>query len=250
MFKHNSRSSRRLPKLWLVVLMVIIVLLVAATIIVRRVYDQNLRPVSSSPQTSIVTIKSGSSANQIAAQLNTSGLIRSSWAFEWYVRSHQDLDQLQAGTYAISPSESVQQIVGVLTKGKITTKLVTILPDRRLDQVRADLINSGFTPAAVDAALTPTPYAGLTVLAYKPTGVNSLEGLLYPDSFQKTASTDPAVIIRESLDEMGQQLTPDLQAAFARQGLSVYQGIILASMVQQEVNTPSDQAQAAQECSS
>jgi UPF0755 protein len=45
---------------------------------------------------------------------------------------------------------------------------------------------------------------------------------------------------------MGQHLTPALQSAFASEGLSTYQGIVLASIVQQEVNGVSDQAQAAQ----
>jgi UPF0755 protein len=82
-------------------------------------------------------------------------------------------------------------------------------------------------------------------LADKPANA-SLEGLLYPDSFQKDANTNPSQIISESLVEMGQHLTPSLQAAFAAEGLTTYQGITLASIVEQEVSKPSDQAQAAQ----
>ena len=93
--------------------------------------------------------------------------------------------------------------------------------------------------------MEPAQYAGLPALAIKPPGV-SLEGLLYPDSFEKTAATDPSVIIRESLVEMGEKLTPPLQTTFAHEGLSTYQGLVLASIVQQEVSSPSDQAQVAQ----
>ena len=46
--------------------------------------------------------------------------------------------------------------------------------------------------------------------------------------------------------EMGQHLTSNVQAAFAGENLTTYQGIILASIVIQEVNKPADQAQAAQ----
>jgi UPF0755 protein len=45
---------------------------------------------------------------------------------------------------------------------------------------------------------------------------------------------------------MGEHLTPDVQAVFASRGLTTYQGVILASIVLQEVNKPTDQAQAAQ----
>ncbi|MGH7237205.1 MAG: endolytic transglycosylase MltG, partial [Candidatus Saccharimonadales bacterium] len=152
---------------------------------------------------------------------------------------------LEAGTYSLNPSDGVAGIVSILSKGKITTKLVTIIPGERIDQVRSTLINNGFSPAAVDSALQPDQYANLPALAYKPTNAN-LEGLLYPDSFQKVASTDPNTIIKESLVEMGQHLTPNLQAEFSAEGLSTYQGITLASIIMQEVSAPGDEAQAAQ----
>ena len=83
-------------------------------------------------------------------------------------------------------------------------------------------------------------------MAFKPANINTLEGLLWPDSFQKDPTTDPSVIVRESLDEMGQHLTPSVQAAFAGEGLNTYQGVTLASMIIQEVDKPSDQPQVAQ----
>ncbi|HZL08189.1 MAG TPA: endolytic transglycosylase MltG, partial [Candidatus Dormibacteraeota bacterium] len=89
-------------------------------------------------------------------------------------------------------------------------------------------------------------YSDLPALAYKPANVTTLEGLLWPDSFQKNSSTAPSFIIRESLVEMGQHLTPDVQAAFASEGLTTYQGLTLASIVEQEVNKPTDQTQVAQ----
>jgi UPF0755 protein len=45
---------------------------------------------------------------------------------------------------------------------------------------------------------------------------------------------------------MGQHLTPEVQTEFASEGLSTYQGLILTSIVLQEVNKPTDQSQAAQ----
>jgi UPF0755 protein len=45
---------------------------------------------------------------------------------------------------------------------------------------------------------------------------------------------------------MDRQLTPEIRSAFAAQGLSAYQGLTLASIVEQEVSRSSDRAQAAQ----
>lgn len=244
-FNDYPPRRRRLPRRIIGILLVVIIIALVSMFVVHRVYNTDLEPVSNSQTTQVITIKSGSSSKQIADQLAEAHLIRSAWAFELYVHSKELGSQLQAGTYALSPNQSTPEIIHTLTQGVVTTNLVTILPGRRIDQVRADLINAGFTPDSVDKALDPAQYADMPVLAYKPGGA-SLEGMLYPDSFQRTADTDPSLIVRESLQEMGEHLTPDVQASFAAQGLTTYQGVILASILEKEVSKPGDRAQASQ----
>jgi UPF0755 protein len=140
---------------------------------------------------------------------------------------------------------TVSEIVSVLTHGEVATNLVTIIPGKRLDQISERLIADGFSKAEVNAALDPASYAGNPALVDKPEAA-SLEGYIYPDSFQKTSSTTAKDIISAALLEMRKQLTPDLRAAFAKQGLSTYDGIILASIVEEEVPRPEDRAQVAQ----
>ena len=241
----KSRNHRVPRKVWLL-LFGLVIAMIAGTLLTYNIYNNGLKPLNDNQKTQIFTVKTGSTLNQIADGLQSQHLVRSAWALKLYVHSKELTNKLQAGTYAFSPRQGTKSIVTTLTKGKITTDLVTILPGRRIDQVRADLINDGFTPADVDQALDPAQYADLPVLSYKPASANTLEGLLWPDSFQKDASTSASVIVRESLTEMGQHLTPDIQAAFVAEGLTTYQGLVLASTVLQEVNRPSDQAQAAQ----
>ncbi|MGH9858148.1 MAG: endolytic transglycosylase MltG, partial [Acidobacteriota bacterium] len=153
---------------------------------------------------------------------------------------------LLAGTYNLRPSMSVQEIADALTQGRIATDLVTISPGIRLDQVRQILIQKyGFGASEVDAALNPANYANHPALVDKPKGA-SLEGYLYPESFQKTGETSPQTIIRQSLDEMQKVLTPELRAGIVRQGLTVHQGVILASIIEQEVSNPDDKKTVAQ----
>jgi UPF0755 protein len=241
-YPKHPRVPRRIW--WL--LAVLIAIAVAGVVIARHKYDQYMQPLNNSQATQIFTVKPDSSVKQIANNLEKAHLIRSSWAFQLYVQRKDQATQLQAGTYALSPSASTPTIVKTLTTGRVATRLVTILPGRRIDQVRADLINDGFAPSAVDHALSPAIYTGLPALAFKPANVNTLEGLLWPDSYQKQSDTDPSVIIRESLVAMGSHLSPDVQAGFAAEGLTPYQGVTLASVVMQEVNKPADRAQAAQ----
>lgn len=241
----QTKSSNRFRRL-AIILAIVVIILVAGLVALLQLYHRNLSAVSGNQDARIITIEAGSGVRQIAAQLERQHLIRSAWTLELYAHSQNIGAKFQAGSYALAPSSSTQQIVSILTKGRVATQLVTILPGRRIDQVRADLINDGFSPGAVDKALQPAQYANLPLLALKPAESATLEGLLWPDSFQKDALTDPSFIIRESLDEMALHLTPDLKAAFSAENLSLYQGITLASIIEQEVSKPSDRAQAAQ----
>jgi UPF0755 protein len=245
-FGQSHRGRSRLPRRLLYLAISILAVLAVGTIIVRGVYSKGLGPVSKDQTTQVFTVRMGSSVKVIADDLQQKHLIKSAWAMQRYVHSKELEDKLQAGTYAFSPSQGTAAIVSTLTKGKVSTNLITILPGRRIDQVRADLINDGFAPVDVDKALEPAQYTDVPVLSFKPASVPTLEGLLWPDSYQKDAGTSASAIIRESLVAMGEHLTAEVQQAFAAQGLSPYQGLTLASIVTQEVNKPTDQAQAAQ----
>ncbi len=231
-----QNKKRQWPKVLLVVVLFLAFLGAGGAIAVRRIYYDNLKPVNGSQKSELVTIPIGSTPAEIGGLLEKAGVIRKSWAFEWYVRNSGVRSQLQAGTYSLKPSQDVEEIVGVLTGGKIATDLMTVYPAKRIDEVRDDLINQGFDAKAVDDALNPAHYANHPALVDKPAGAN-LEGYLYPESFQKTAATEPKDIIRASLDQMQLNLTPDVRAGFVRQGFTVHQGIILASITEREVSS-------------
>lgn len=243
---HKPVMKKRWHKIILGIIIAFIIIGAGALIAVRRVYNQNLRAVNPVSKTEIVVaIPRGASLDEITDTLKSKSVIRADWAFKQYVRSHELGDKLQAGTYRLNTSQSVQSIVQDMTAGKVAVDLFTILPGQRLDQIRLAFIDGGFAAAAVDEALRPGIYADMAALVDKPESA-TLEGYLYPDSFQKTAETLPETIIRASLNEMGDALTPALRQDYAARGLTTYQAITLASIVEREVNSQEDRATAAQ----
>lgn len=242
---HIHNQSSKLPWITVVVLVVVVGGLLATVLGIRHNYYANLKPVSGSQKSQLVIVEKGATAAEIASTLKKQGLIRQTWAFEWYVRNHNLRDKLQAGTYSIQPSQSVPEIADILTKGQIATDLVTILPGKRIDQIQQALVNSGFKPEEVEAALNASLYANNPALVDKPASA-SLEGYLYPESFQKSPDTKPQVIITAALNEMQKYLTPEVRAGFVKQGLTVHQGIILASIVEKESGKVEDRPIVAQ----
>lgn len=242
-----QRGVRRLQKVVVVLLLCLLVAVIGAMIAARQYYNTNLQPVSQLTASKLITIESGASTKQVAAQLHDASMIRDATVFEWYVRINGLRENIQAGSYYLRPNMSVQEIVGILTQGKVATDLFTILPGKRLDQIRQAFIDAGYDAASVDAALNPAQYKDHPALVDKPAAA-SLEGYLYPESFQKTATTKPETIIKQSLDLTQRYLTPEVRAGFVRHGLTVHEGVIVASIVEQEVSgkNPNDRPMVAQ----
>jgi len=240
-----DRPKTRASRIALVIVTIVVLALVGAVALIRHQYYQNLQPVSASQKSQLVTIELGQTASEIGVTLKKAGLIRETWAFEWYIRNHNLRDKLQAGSYYLNPSQGVEEIANIITKGHTATDLVTVLPGKRVDQLRQALVNNGFAPADVEAAFDPALYAGHPALVDKPVDA-SLEGYIYPDSYQTSPNTKPEVVIRAALDEMQKHLTPDIRAGFVKQGLTVHEGIILASVVEKEIGKAEDRPKVAQ----
>mgnify|MGYP001608599461 CR=1 FL=1 len=241
----SVRNLKRSSKLVLLIIILAILGLGGAVIGLRSWYNKNLTPVSQSAQTQYFTVSPGSGLHQIGVKLKSAGLIRSTRAFETYVRSNELHDKLQAGTYSLSPSMNVSQIVKKMVEGDVAKNLLTILPQKRLDEIKEAFAAAGYSKAEIEVAFNPGTHRSHLVLASLPPGA-SLEGYLYPDSFQKQADTPASTIVRESLDEMQKYLTADIINGFGAHSLNVFQAITLASIVAEETDDPQYQPTVAQ----
>jgi len=244
-FKHDKKSKNSInwKKILPIALGVIIIVGSLGWLGFRQWYSYNLRPVSNEYSEVIVTIEPGSTTVDIGGQLKEQELIRNTTAFNWYVGALDDTEYLQAGTYRLSLSFSTQEIVDMLVNGKVDVSMVSVFPGRRLDQVADDLVKAGFGRAEVDAAIDGSYTNPLFV--DKPVGT-SLEGYIFPETYQITAQTTPQDVIEQSFDVFYGQLTDEMMFGIRKQGLNLYEAITLASIIQKEVSDPDIQRQVAQ----
>lgn len=226
-------------------LSVLAIAIIAAAIGFYIWYSSSLAPVSNSKTTQLFTVDDGSSAHQIADGLKSLGLIRSPSAFILYIDVHNYRGKLQAGTYKFNPSLSARVIAGMMARGEIDKNWITILPGKRLDQIKQVFKQVGYSDSQISSAFSPATYSDEPLVAKLPAGA-SLEGLLYPDSFQRAPSTPASAIVRESIEEMQSKLTPDIINGFKQQGLTPYQGITLSSIVYQESGSSAEEPEIAQ----
>lgn len=235
--KRNKTSSHTgYLRTWLVTLTALVLIVAGSVAVIRTWYFRSLKPLNiSATATTNFSVSEGESVRKISQNLSKAHLIRSAKAFETYVRSNGFNGHLQAGVYELSPSMSVQQIAKKMVSGDVAKKLLTILPGKRLDEIEQAFAKAGYSQTEIDSAFNPANYSDIALLKTLPAGA-SLEGYLYPDSFDKAPNTPASSIVRQSLLEMDSHLTPDIRQGFSAQGLDVYQGVTLASIVARETS--------------
>jgi len=224
-------------------------------------YQAQLSPVGTDiSQLEKITIVSGSNPEQIAKQLKNQSLIRNSTVFRIYLRLSGNNNKLQAGTYRLSPAETVPQIVDHLVSGSVDQFSITFYPGATLTDktdskkkydVTTILKNAGYSDQEIANALSKTYDSPLFV--DKPAGAD-LEGYVYGQTYNFNSGATVENILQKAFDEFYSVVQKNnLVEKFRSHGLSLYQGITLASIVQREINSPfgesqptTDQKQAAQ----
>jgi UPF0755 protein len=236
--KGVSKSNFR--RLFYSSLIVAMLVVVTISVIARQWYVGNTDALDvNSVASKSFVVASGSSVSKIANSLEEAKLIKSASAFEWYVRAKKSHDKLQAGTYRISPSQTVPMIVDIIKNGDVATKKITILPASTLDQTMDSFYKSGLSKESIIKALDPKQYSNHPALTDKPENAD-LEGYLSAETFQIISDTELSEIVVKSLDLTAEMLTPELRTELKARGLSVHQAIILASIIEQEVNNSDD----------
>ena len=195
-------------------------------------YDGLLtRPLSALGNEQNFTIDLGESANSIAAHLYAAGLIRDPEAFRAYL-IYSGLDtSIQAGSYQLSPAMSAIDIAHKLQDATSADVKFVILPGWRMEEIAALLPTSGL-PVTADEfiAAVNTPSSDYDFIA----GVHSMEGFLLPDTYIISRTTSAEKIVNEFVRNFALHLSVDMTNGFQKQGLTVYQAVTLASIIERE----------------
>jgi len=240
----TPKKRRKWP--WVVgILGTLVVLAALAAFATWSWYTQQLQAVNpASKEQVVITIEAGSTPEVVAAVLEEKKLIRSALAFEWYLRLSDIAGELQVGAYRLSPSSDVPAIASKLTSGKVDMLAITFIPGQTLAQHQKVLVAAGFSEAAVNAALEKDYDHPL--LAGKP-AARDLEGYIYPETYHFAVDATPEQIVRHTFDVYYQQLSANgLPAAFKKRGLSLFQAITLASIIEKEAGKVSEMPQISQ----
>lgn len=196
-------------------------------------------PASEDSTPILFTITSGETATTIATRLENAGLIRDAGLFRLLVQYRGVDAQLEAGDYQLRANMSVEEIVHALQSGRPSETTITIPEGRRMEEIAEMLEERGLVEGEEFMRAVREGEFEYDFLSDRPEGV-SLEGYLFPDTYNIPLEFGAAQIIDMMLADFGRRFTPEMRQEAARGGMSIHEVLTVASLVEREARIPEE----------
>ncbi len=185
-----------------------------------------------------VTIDAGENAGTVAAKLQEMGLVTDADLLRRYMRYKGLDDQIEAGNFSLNAAMTIPAIAEALTDAAPLAVTVRVWEGWRVEQIAESLAQQPDLAFNRDDFMRMVAPGGERAGSYSFLGdipaTNSLEGFLFPDTYTLSPGTPTAEILNRFLVEFDQKVTTQMRAGAAAQGLTLYQVVTLASIVERE----------------
>ncbi|MEO6728699.1 MAG: endolytic transglycosylase MltG [Candidatus Dojkabacteria bacterium] len=241
------------------ILIVIAILILAGAFIVYTTYNNALySPASSSTETVSITVAEGDTLSSIAKTLQDKGLISNSEILKLYLKINNIDPKIKVGVYTIPKNKTAMEIIDILEKGVLNPGIrVTLKEGLRYKQIAtivAETLGTGavfsenefnsIAEAPDQIAFNSDISSFLTL--YKPAGV-SLEGFLYPDTYEFSQEQTTQDIVEKMLENFIKKVNDNINLNNLNLTQSnittLYQGLTLGSIIEKEASKTDDRAE-------
>lgn len=201
-------------------------------------------PAGTSDEYQRFVVNGGDSAHTIAANLLAQQLITDADLFVDYVQYHRLDSQLEAGTFYLRDRQTIPEIARALTDASAATVPFRTLPGWRIEEI-AEVVDSNpllefggaeFLAAVGRGAPIPAEFKSRNGIPDEMSNGQppSLEGFLYPGTYQLRPGVTPEELRDEMLSAFSAAIDENFYAQAQQQGLTMYEVVTLASIVQRE----------------
>ena len=192
-----------------------------------------------------VKIQDGLSTAEIADKLAEKGVIDSSLKFRFFARLRGYDDKFRPGSYTFTLGMNDDDVFAKLLVGEKKLIKFTVPEGFGVKEIaerlsNLDLVNKEeFLRMAED--FTPYDY-----MRKRKNVFFAAEGFLFPDTYNVESDMEVDEILNLMAQNFDERLTPEMRTHAEKMGLSVYDLITLASLVEREVRFPEDRPIVAQ----
>lgn len=226
----------------IVAALAILVGLLGSAAIAGFLYARSIGLVGGSDPGKVVSVEipDGASANQIGELLEAQGVVPSAFGFRLALYFEGGGDDIQAGTYELRQGLTPRAALAGLEQGPEVKFVTVTFPEGSwlTDFARILERETGISGEEF-LELTTT---GQVRSRFQPRSVDTLEGLLFPSTYQVVAEDDARSVATRLVDELEEQARKAGIARAAASGVSPYEALTVASMVEAEAKVDEERA--------
>jgi UPF0755 protein len=183
-----------------------------------------------------VAIPQGASLGEIADLLERKGVVSSSTFFQLRARLAGRSDELKPGSYELAHDMRYTAVLDRLEQGLPPNVVRVTIPEGRSRREVAPLVK----PLEGNYMRATRRNPNLDPRDYQAKGARSLEGFLFPASYELKKGSPVRKLVDEQVDAFKRNFeTVDLSYARSR-NLTPYDVLIIASLVEREVQVPKE----------
>ena len=183
-----------------------------------------------------VEIPNGTPFNQVAAMLEKEGVITGSRKFRWLAWFQGIEKEIKAGDYTFRTGMRPSEVIDMLVEGRYATIAVTIPEGFTVSQIAHIFQEKGLGQEETFVALSVDPHF-IQSLHIKG---NSLEGFLFPDTYQFRKGMGEDAILQEMVGRFKQVYSDPYRKRADELGLNQTEVVTLASIIEKETSDPSE----------
>lgn len=179
-----------------------------------------------------IRIPEGASAIEIGALLEREGVIESTFAWRVALYLEGGGDDIEAGKYTLFEGLTAPDALALLSKGATVDFVTVTFPEGSWldDFVRIVGRDTHISEGAFAEALS----SGKVNSELKADDIDTLEGLLFPSTYQVVEDDTAVTLAQRIVDEFERQVAMVDFSKIEDMGYSVYDAVIVASMVEAE----------------
>jgi UPF0755 protein len=195
-------------------------------------------PASAGPASkSIIEIRKGAAAGEIAQLLGAQGAVSDRKLFVWLGRVTRQWTRIKVGEYEVSSAQTPLEVFATITSGVSVAHPVTVREGQNMYEIAADLEAKKLASKDKVLALCKDPKF-IASLGLKPPLGPTLEGYLFPDTYFFNRAMSAEDMLKQMVRHFQQKWTPEHDARAATLGLTQLQTLTLASIIEKETGAP------------
>lgn len=244
MKKIFKRKLKKGPKIGLIIL--------SLFLSINLIFFSGTSSVSNKSEQITFEVNTGSTFSSLANSLKENKLIKSELFYKIYIKIYNPKN-LQAGIYTLNKNMNVKKIVDILNNGTISSNNyidVTFKEGINMRKiVKLITENTSITEDTIYNTLNDDKYLNELIKKYwfiddsiKNKNIYySLEGYLFPDTYDIDKTGDIKAIFKSMLDNMEKKLEP-YKEEIEKSKYSIHELLTLASIVEGEAANSNDRA--------